>query len=190
MVEKVKKIWNPLTVIGLFSGISEVACATLLGIVDANLKPTFIWFVMGFPLLIAIAFFLTLNFNNKALYAPMDYREDKSFLTTMFGNIKVEQRDDQSEEKIQHFKNKTFLDTSVNLCNKTFENCEFKNCQLEYDGSGSVCIVGCSFEDISWLFSGNAGAALKFISSLYSGFDVGGRETVLSLFNKIQSGNI
>ena len=80
MLEKMSKISNPLTVIAIFAAITEVMGIGVLPFVsDAN-QPTFIWFLIIFPVLLICAFFLTLNFNHKVLYAPSDYREDKSFL--------------------------------------------------------------------------------------------------------------
>jgi hypothetical protein len=69
----IKLIKNPLTVVGLFSSIAEVAGTIVLLKLPPELQSLFIWFVMLFPVLLVVAFFLTLNFNPTVLYAPSDF---------------------------------------------------------------------------------------------------------------------
>jgi hypothetical protein len=80
VVENVKTINNPLTIIAIFAALAEVAGTVALGLVEKELQITFIWFVMLFPALLVLLFFLTLNFNPKVLYAPSDFKSDESFL--------------------------------------------------------------------------------------------------------------
>jgi hypothetical protein len=67
-------IRNPLTVVGVFAGIAEVSGAVVLPMLSGEVQEKFVWFVMGLPVLLIAAFFLTLNLNPKCLYAPSDYR--------------------------------------------------------------------------------------------------------------------
>ncbi|MCJ7777668.1 MAG: hypothetical protein MUP16_05075 [Sedimentisphaerales bacterium] len=85
MIEQIKRINNPLTVIAIFSGLAEVAATVSLGLVESKHQYIFIWFVMLFPILLLILFFLTLNLNPKVLYAPTDYRDERNFLFTLSG---------------------------------------------------------------------------------------------------------
>lgn len=78
-----KKIKNPLTVIGLFAGIAEIAGTTVLPLVSEDVQNIFIWYVMGFPVLLVILFFITLNFNPKVLYSPSDFSDEKNFMTLL-----------------------------------------------------------------------------------------------------------
>lgn len=78
-----KKIKNPLTIIGLFAGIAEIAGTTVLPLVSENVQNIFIWYVMGFPVLLVILFFITLNFNPKVLYSPSDFTDEKNFMTLL-----------------------------------------------------------------------------------------------------------
>jgi hypothetical protein len=78
-------IRNPLTVIGVFAGVSEVSGTVVLPRLAEGAQATFIWFVMGFPCLLVILFFVTLNFNPKCLYAPSDYRDEGMFSQMMSG---------------------------------------------------------------------------------------------------------
>lgn len=85
MIEKINRISNPLTIIAIFATLAEIAGTVSLGIVNPSLQSVFVWFVMLFPVLLVTAFFLTLNFNPKVLYAPADFRDDKSFIATVSG---------------------------------------------------------------------------------------------------------
>ncbi|MGH9462075.1 MAG: hypothetical protein ACRD1X_12710 [Vicinamibacteria bacterium] len=73
-------IRNPLTVVGVFAGLAEVSGAWVLPKLPAEIQGDFVWFVMLFPGLLVVLFFLTLNFNHKCLYAPSDYRADEAFM--------------------------------------------------------------------------------------------------------------
>ena len=83
MLNKISRVENPLTIIAVFSGITEVAAASALPFLTAEVQATFVWFLITFPFALIAAFFLTLNFNTKALYAPGDYRDDKYFLQAL-----------------------------------------------------------------------------------------------------------
>jgi hypothetical protein len=82
MTEKVGLIKNPLTIIAIFAGIAEVSGTIVLPFVAAQNQQLFIWFLILFPSLLVIAFFTTLNFNNKVLYAPSDYKDEGNYLLT------------------------------------------------------------------------------------------------------------
>lgn len=96
MIEKIKAINNPLTIIAIFAALAEVAGTVALATVDKSLQPTFVWFVMLFPTIIVILFFITLNFNPKVLYAPSDFRDEANFLSIFSGQQLI-----QAGEKIE-----------------------------------------------------------------------------------------
>lgn len=75
-----RKISNPLTIIGIFAGIAEVAGTAVLPLMSESLQKIFIWYVMGFPILLVLLFFITLNVNPKVLYAPSDFKDEKNFM--------------------------------------------------------------------------------------------------------------
>lgn len=83
MIEKVKAVNNPLTIIAIFAALAEIAGTVALKLVADNLQATFIWFVILFPVLLVLLFFITLNFNPKVLYAPSDFKNEENFLTAM-----------------------------------------------------------------------------------------------------------
>lgn len=86
MTEKIQKINNPLTIIAIFAALAEINATIAIGLIDKQLHYIFIWFVIGFPTLLVICFFLTLNYNTKVMYSPSDYKDDKSFMDSLFGS--------------------------------------------------------------------------------------------------------
>jgi hypothetical protein len=79
-VREQSTIKNPLTVIAIFAGIAEVSGTIVLPLLDSSIQNTFMWFVMGFPCVLVLLFFVTLLFRHEVLYAPSDFRDDASFL--------------------------------------------------------------------------------------------------------------
>ena len=84
MIEKVKKISNPLTIIAIFAGLAEVSGTLVLPFLSGESQELYIWFLMIFPIALVVLFFLTLNFNHKVLYAPSDFQDEDNFLK-LFG---------------------------------------------------------------------------------------------------------
>ena len=80
MLEKITRISNPLTVIAIFAAITEVMGIGVLPFVSDENQLFFIKFLIGFPSILIVLFFITLNFNHRVLYAPSDYRTDDGFL--------------------------------------------------------------------------------------------------------------
>jgi hypothetical protein len=72
MIKNSIKANNPLTVIAIFSMLTEASAAVSLPYIDSEHQKIYVWFLIVFPTLLIILFFLTLNFNNKTLYTPAD----------------------------------------------------------------------------------------------------------------------
>ncbi len=83
MLEKIKKISNPLTIIAIFAGLAEVVSTAALIAVSIEVQVILVWFVMLFPLFLAVLFFVTLNFNPQVLYAPSDFQNEENFLNVL-----------------------------------------------------------------------------------------------------------
>lgn len=83
MIEKVGTIKNPLTIIAIFAAIAEISGTIVLPFINAEHQGLYIWFLMIFPLVLVVTFFLTLNFNHKVLYAPSDYKNEDNFLRSL-----------------------------------------------------------------------------------------------------------
>lgn len=106
MITNLKAISNPLTIVAIFAGLAEVVGTVMLGLVDPSIQPIFVWFVMLFPILIVSLFFATLNWNAKVLYAPSDFRDDETFVATVFGAGKIKARIDSIEEGLAKLEQK------------------------------------------------------------------------------------
>ena len=87
MDKRKKTIKNPLTIIGIFCGLAELAGATILPMLELSLQKIFVWYVIGLPVLLVLLFFATLNFNRQALYAPSDFTNQGDFLKLFFKNV-------------------------------------------------------------------------------------------------------
>ena len=78
--KKPNKISNPLTMIGVFAGLAEAAGAVVLPLIAAAHQKYFIWYVMGFPVLLVCLFFYVLIRHPENLYAPSDYEDETLFV--------------------------------------------------------------------------------------------------------------
>jgi hypothetical protein len=74
------KVSNPLTIIAIFAGIAETFATGALVLLPETMQTKFIDFVMFFPVLIVVSFFLILIFKPQVLYAPSDFSNEEHFL--------------------------------------------------------------------------------------------------------------
>jgi hypothetical protein len=79
MLEKISHVRNPLTVIAIFAGLAEVSGTVVLPFLEHDTQRTYVWFLMIFPCLLVLLFFITLFLKHYVLYAPSDFRDDKLF---------------------------------------------------------------------------------------------------------------
>lgn len=82
MIKNHLKINNPLTIIAVFSMLTEASAAVSLPYIDSEHQKEYVWFLIIFPVLLVTLFFLTLNFNNKTLYTPANLSKAALPLTT------------------------------------------------------------------------------------------------------------
>lgn len=94
MTEKIGTIKNPLTIIAIFAGIAEVSGTLVLPFIADENQLLFIYFLIIFPSVLIVVFFLTLNFNNKALYAPSDFKNEENY-------IKIFKYDESKQAKVE-----------------------------------------------------------------------------------------
>lgn len=80
MLKIKKKIPNPMTIIAIFAVLSESSAAISLPFLADDEREIYVWFLISFPFYLLFLFFITLNFNYRALYAPSDFEKDESFL--------------------------------------------------------------------------------------------------------------
>ena len=80
MTKKIITINNPLTVIAIFSMLTEASAAVSLPFIDSENQKIYVWFLITFPSFLIALFFLTLNFNNQSLYSPSDFTNEENFI--------------------------------------------------------------------------------------------------------------
>lgn len=80
MKSKVSHVKNPLTIIAIFAGISEISATAVLPFISESIQKIFIWFIILFPFFLLVLFFITLWTKHHVLYAPSDFSSDENFL--------------------------------------------------------------------------------------------------------------
>jgi len=98
MIEKIGPIKNPLTIIAIFAGIAEISGTIILPLLSAQIQETYVWFLILFPCLLVMLFFAVLLIKPYVLYAPSDYKDDKSF-TDFFKDEPVNRRMEKLAEE-------------------------------------------------------------------------------------------
>lgn len=83
-----------------------------------------------------------------------------------------------------------FENSAIELDNKTFEGCVFKNCTLIY-GGGALSFNNNNLDGVEWRFIGPAARTLGLISAFYQGGGESKRfvEILLSVFGKEDKGS-
>lgn len=76
------KIRDPLTVIAIFSMLTEASAAVSLPYIHSEHQGVYVWFLIVFPSILVTLFFITLNFNNKTLYSPTNQPKEQLQATT------------------------------------------------------------------------------------------------------------
>ncbi|MFA5403898.1 MAG: hypothetical protein WC358_03080 [Ignavibacteria bacterium] len=85
-IEKINKINNPLTIIAIFAALAEVNSSVAISFINPELHYIFIWFIIGFPVMLVLLFFGVLIFKSNVMYAPSDFRDDDSYFKSMHKN--------------------------------------------------------------------------------------------------------
>lgn len=121
-------IRNPLTIIGIFAGIAEVSGASIVTHLVSEQQAVFVWFLMLFPVVLVLLFFLTLWFKPAALYAPSDFDDEGNFMMIheKYDRIKqktvqvVEQKQVRSEEDFNLLGSEDFEKKSYTIAMSQF----------------------------------------------------------------------
>ena len=93
---------NPLTVIAIFSILTQASASVSLPYINKENQEIYVWFLVAFPIALVILFFITLNFNNRTLYSPSDFSNEKHFLDT---NIEsTNPRKERENKPLPHLK--------------------------------------------------------------------------------------
>jgi hypothetical protein len=137
MLEKMKAISNPLTIVGLFCGVVEVAGLIVMG--TGNLAPEaqrdLIWLVKWFPILLVSLFFVTLNFNSKVLYAPGDFKNEENYLALASASAKQSLGIEKVQAMIATAKTEIISDVAKTVPDKGADvSLELEKLRLEIQG--------------------------------------------------------
>lgn len=81
-MESTKLAKSPLTIIAIFAATIEASALASLPLLESDNQYIYTWFLIGFPPFLTLLFFVTLNFNNRALYSPSDFTDQENFLKT------------------------------------------------------------------------------------------------------------
>lgn len=117
MIERSGAIRNPLTIIAIFAGIAEVSGTAVLPHISISNQIYFIYFLIGFPILLVILFFVTLNFNNRVLYAPSDFQDESNF-------VRISEYDQSKQENVQVNLDKSEFLNYFNSLNEQYKSIE------------------------------------------------------------------
>ncbi|MFZ4799198.1 MAG: hypothetical protein ACOYMA_16990 [Bacteroidia bacterium] len=87
---------NPLGIIALFVSLIYGFACLVLSTSISNLKGDnerlpLIWFIIGFPIVILLAFIFLVVKHHEKLYSPSDYRADEAFIQTI-GREKIQEK--------------------------------------------------------------------------------------------------
>lgn len=105
---------NPLGIIALFIALIYGFAALLLGVAAGQLmaeeRQPLIWFIVLFPIVVLVTFYVLVTRHHGKLYAPRDYLSDDSFLKTLSSKEQQNRLEDdiRSDELIR-------TDTSVEM---------------------------------------------------------------------------
>lgn len=125
---------NPLGIIAIFASLAEVFGTVVLKFLPNNIQLIFVWFVIGFPILIVMLFFYMLYKRPENFYSPDYYKSDNNFLravkaklsdlgnevvkdSTVPQNIreKVQQKIDLTEEQISELETRESYEDVLHL---------------------------------------------------------------------------
>lgn len=99
-MSKASTVKNPLTIIAIFAGLTEVGGTGVLPLLSPEAQSVYIWFLMVFPIFLVVLFFCTLNFNREVLYAPSDWSNEDNFFRKL-SKVSAEERFSQVQEEIE-----------------------------------------------------------------------------------------
>jgi len=112
---KPPKFINPLWIIFMFFSFTEIVLGFVVFKLSGGIQIALIVFVIGFPLLVAIGFYLVLWYRPEHLYAPMDYGSSEFFIRSMENARKA-------REDLLNLDKKIDKKINVTLTSKRFVN--------------------------------------------------------------------
>jgi len=135
-------IKNPMTIIALFVGLTEIGFGIAFSKIPTNLQIYFVLILFLFPTLCAIGFFVVLYFRPHHFYGPGDFRDDESYLAI---NKRI--------DKIKSF---------ITITNEKKPETHAYHLNKEILSS----IINCLDEGVCWFFLKARGKPLTFMELL------------------------
>ena len=80
MIEKIKHIGNPLTIVAIFAALAEISGTVIPTVLDDKYHIYIVLFLIFFPVLLVSLFFFTLWCKPWTLYGPSDFQNEELFL--------------------------------------------------------------------------------------------------------------
>ena len=81
-----RKVSNPLTIIGIFAGVTETAGAVALPFLDGAVHAWYVGFLILFPVLLVVLFFTTLFVRPAALFSPDEHGGPSDYRRSVLDN--------------------------------------------------------------------------------------------------------
>ncbi len=116
MIEKIRAIKTPLTIVAIFVAIIEVVSAVSLVTLNEECRLIIVWFLVLFPTLLVALFFFTLWFKPWVLYGPHDFRDERHYIEMFTVTQKATLELDRITAQFQK-SNKQILDTIISYSN-------------------------------------------------------------------------
>lgn len=73
---------NPLSIVAVFAALSEASATAIMPYLEGDERAAYIWFLIAFPSVLVLLFFLTLNFNSRVLYLPTHETDKNNTVAT------------------------------------------------------------------------------------------------------------
>jgi hypothetical protein len=83
-------------------------------------------------------------------------------------------------------KGQFYKETTEVLDGRTYENCEFTNCNLVYRGGTLPILNACKFDDCRFTFEDAADRTLNCMKMFYNCLPGGGKQLVETFFNGVR----
>ncbi len=91
--------------------------------------------------------------------------------------------------QMHHIADQTFEDERLEVDGTTFERCVFKRCRIVFSAIDTVSFKQCHFDSCEWVLDGSARSTMLYLSALYRGLGLGGRDLVETIFSSIRDGD-
>lgn len=104
---------TPLSIIAIFASLAEISASIVLVQLPDALQGTLIYFVMGFPLVLILLFFITLWKDPSTLYSPIEYKNEENFVLLRNKIIQIKEKINEDDSLSKDKKNELTQDIEI-----------------------------------------------------------------------------